>query len=106
VPLDQRLATAAIPLLVIFGEEDQIYESEEAVAAFQEHVPGVRTALVEGAGHSPNVERPEQTARLILEFAKEPGDEAEVPQPPRKEARKGKPQRTKPQGGKRRKGRR
>ena len=103
VRLDQRLATAAIPLLVIFGEEDQIYESEEAVAAFQEHVPGVRTALVEGAGHSPNVERPEQTARLILEFAQEPGDEAEVPQPPRKEARKGKPQRTKPQGGKRRK---
>ena len=106
VPLDQRLATAAIPLLVIFGEEDQIYESEEAVAAFQEHVPGVRTALVEGAGHSPNVERPEQTARLILEFAQEPGDEAEAPQPPRRGARKGKPQRTKPQGGKRRKGRR
>src|ERR687897_970179 len=102
VPLDQRLATAAIPLLVIFGEEDQIYESEEAVAAFQEHVPGVRTALVEGAGHSPNVEQPEETARLILEFAQEPGDEAEVPQPPRKEGRKGKPKTTKPQNGKRR----
>jgi pimeloyl-ACP methyl ester carboxylesterase len=103
VPLDQRLATAAIPLLVIFGEEDQIYESEEAVAAFQQNVPGVRTALVEGAGHSPNVERPEETARLILEFAQEPGDEAEVPQPPRRAQGEpgGKKQRGTKQGKKR-----
>jgi pimeloyl-ACP methyl ester carboxylesterase len=108
VPLDQRLATAAIPLLVIFGEEDQIYESEEAVAAFQQNVPGVRTALVEGAGHSPNVERPAETARLILEFAQEPGDEAEVPQPPRRAQGKpgGKKQRGTKQGKERGKERR
>ena len=42
----------------------------------------MRTALVEGAGHSPNVEQPAKTARLIGEFAQDPGDEAESP--PRK----------------------
>jgi len=81
IPLNDRITTAAIPLLVVFGDEDQIYDVADAVAAYED-VPGVRTALVEGAGHSPNVERPERTARLILEFADEAGDEAEVPQPP------------------------
>ncbi len=83
IPLDERLTTAAVPLLVIFGDEDQIYDPEESEEAYED-VPGVRTALVEGAGHSPNVEQPEETARLILEFADEAGDEAESPQPPRK----------------------
>jgi pimeloyl-ACP methyl ester carboxylesterase len=83
IPLDERITSAAIPLLVMFGDEDQIYDADEAVAAYED-VPGVRTAIVEGAGHSPNVERPEETARLIGEFANEAGDEAEVPQPPRK----------------------
>jgi pimeloyl-ACP methyl ester carboxylesterase len=99
IPLDQRLATAAIPLLVIFGNQDQIYDPGEAVAAFEEGVPGVRTALVEGAGHSPNVEEPERTARLILEFAQEPSDEAEARQPPRGTGRAGKKKRGRQQVG-------
>jgi pimeloyl-ACP methyl ester carboxylesterase len=81
IPLDERLAAAAVPLLVIFGSEDQVYDAEEAIAAFED-VPGVRTAMIEGVGHSPNIENPEQTARLIIEFANEAGDEAEVRQPP------------------------
>lgn len=81
VPLDERVTSAAIPLLVVFGDEDQVYDTDEAVAAYED-VPGVRTAVVEGAGHSPNVERRGQVARLILEFADEAGDEAGLPQPP------------------------
>jgi pimeloyl-ACP methyl ester carboxylesterase len=83
IPLDERITSAAIPLLVIFGDEDQIYDADEAVAAYED-VPGVRTAIVAGAGHSPNVERPAESARLIGEFADEAGDEAEAPQPPRR----------------------
>jgi pimeloyl-ACP methyl ester carboxylesterase len=102
IPLDERLTTAAIPLLVIFGDEDQIYDPEESEEAYGD-VPGVRTALVEGAGHSPNVEQPEETARLILEFADEAGDEAESPQPPRKGGKqkraKKKPSKDKRKGG-------
>lgn len=88
IPLDQRIASAAIPLLVIFGREDQIYDAEPAVEAYED-VPGVRTVLIEDVGHSPNVERPEETAQLILEFAQDPGDEAERPQPPRQGGRGG-----------------
>jgi pimeloyl-ACP methyl ester carboxylesterase len=83
IPLDDRLARAAVPLLVIFGSEDQVYEpATEALAAYRD-VPGVRTALIDGAGHSPNVEKPEEAARLILEFAADAGDEG-AGHPPRR----------------------
>jgi pimeloyl-ACP methyl ester carboxylesterase len=67
-PLDARLAAIGVPVLVIFGSEDQIYDAEEALARYRP-VPGARTELIDGPGHSPNVETPEQVAPLILAFA-------------------------------------
>jgi len=69
-PLDRRLERTGTPLLAIFGAEDQIYESKQALAAYAK-VPGARTALIPGAGHSPNVEKPARTAALILSFARQ-----------------------------------
>lgn len=69
-PLDRRIERTGAPLLAIFGAEDQIYESKEALAAYAK-VPGARTALVPSAGHSPNVEKPARTAALILRFDRE-----------------------------------
>jgi pimeloyl-ACP methyl ester carboxylesterase len=80
ISLDERMRDAAVPLLVIFGAEEQIVDDdEEALAAYGE-VPGARIATVEEAGHSPNVEQPEETAELILEFAADAGDEV-LPEP-------------------------
>ena len=67
-PLDRRIEREGLPLLAIFGAEDQFYDSPEALAAYAK-VPGARTVLVDGAGHSPNVEKPAQTAALVLGFA-------------------------------------
>ena len=69
--LDRRVAASGRPLLAIFGKEDQIFNSEKALAAYAK-VPGAETAEVPGAGHSPNVEKPAATARLVLKFAKTP----------------------------------
>jgi pimeloyl-ACP methyl ester carboxylesterase len=66
-PLDRRIERTGIPLLAIFGAEDQIYESQRALAAYAK-VPGAQTALVPRAGHSPNVEKPGRTAGLVLRF--------------------------------------
>jgi pimeloyl-ACP methyl ester carboxylesterase len=79
VPLDERVRQTAVPLLSIFGAEDQICDPEESQAAYQT-VPGARIAEVKGAGHSPNVEQPERTAALIEEFAIDAGDEALSPE--------------------------
>jgi pimeloyl-ACP methyl ester carboxylesterase len=79
-PLDERLTDAAVPVMVIFGNEDQLIDADEALAAF-ESLPGLRTATIDGAGHSPHIENPEETARLIEEFAADAGDEMLAPAP-------------------------
>jgi pimeloyl-ACP methyl ester carboxylesterase len=71
-PLDERLATAHTPAMVIFGAEDQIYDAQEAVGRYRQNVPGIQTHLIPGAGHSPNVERPNVVAPLILSWAAPP----------------------------------
>jgi pimeloyl-ACP methyl ester carboxylesterase len=68
-PLDRRIAHSHTPLLAVFGDQDQIYDAEAALAAYA-RVPGARTQLIAGAGHSPNLEKPAETAGLILAFAK------------------------------------
>ncbi len=82
IPLDTRMRNTAVPLMVIFGSEDQIYDADDALAAYQETVPGVRVATIEEAGHSPQVELPDETAALIEEFAADAGDET-IEAPPR-----------------------
>jgi pimeloyl-ACP methyl ester carboxylesterase len=67
-PLDQRLTATHLPVLVIFGAEDQTYDAQAAVARYR-RVPGAQTHLIPGAGHSPNVEKPDLVAPLILAFA-------------------------------------
>lgn len=81
-PLTERMREAAVPLMVLFGDEDQIYNSDAAIAAYRATVPGVVTQLVAGAGHSPNVEKPEQTARTVLEFAEGAGIASPAPGAP------------------------
>jgi pimeloyl-ACP methyl ester carboxylesterase len=68
-PLDERAARTAVPLLVIFGAEDQIDDVDGSIARYKQSVPGAETAQVRGSGHSPQVEKPQQTAKLILDFA-------------------------------------
>ena len=66
-PLDRRLARAGVPVMAIFGAEEQLYEPESSLAAYEEGADA-RAELVPGAGHSPNVEKPALTAGLILDF--------------------------------------
>lgn len=66
-PLPDRIASTGLPLLVIFGEEDQIFPAREALSAYA-GVAGVETVLIPGSGHSPQVEAPEETAEAILYF--------------------------------------
>lgn len=81
IALDQRMRATPVPLMVIFGAEDQIYDVGPSLAAFAT-VPGARTAEIPGAGHSPNVEKPAETARLVLEFAADAGDDSIEAPPP------------------------
>jgi pimeloyl-ACP methyl ester carboxylesterase len=65
--LPDRLTGLGIPLLVIFGADDQRWRSSLAFA--YRTVPGARVELLPGVGHSPMLEDPETTGRLLLDFA-------------------------------------
>ncbi|HEU4738710.1 MAG TPA: alpha/beta fold hydrolase [Solirubrobacterales bacterium] len=68
--LDQRMKATGIPLMVLMGAEEQIVnDPQRALDQYAEGDPGTETHLIEGAGHSPNVEKPVLTAKLVQRFA-------------------------------------
>jgi pimeloyl-ACP methyl ester carboxylesterase len=68
--LPQRATTTGKPVLAIMGAEEQIAKDpEEALAAYR--AAGAQTKLIQGAGHSPEVEKPAKTAALLLAFGKQ-----------------------------------
>ena len=66
-PAAERLGEVAVETLVIVGSEDveDIRAMSERVAA---GIPGARLATIEGAGHLPSLERPDELNRLLLDF--------------------------------------
>jgi pimeloyl-ACP methyl ester carboxylesterase len=69
--LPERLAPLGIPLLVIFGTDDQRWRS--SLASAYQAVPGARVELLPGLGHSPMLEDPQTTGKLLLDFASSAG---------------------------------
>jgi pimeloyl-ACP methyl ester carboxylesterase len=67
-PLHERLTAAGIPLLAILGSEDRILDTDAAAEDYRA-VPGSEVRVMDGVGHSPNLEAPEDTAEAILRFA-------------------------------------
>jgi pimeloyl-ACP methyl ester carboxylesterase len=67
-PVFERLAALAPPppILVIFGSQDQLIAPESA--KLFEKVPGAKVQIIDGPGHSPMVEAPDETLALIKSF--------------------------------------
>ena len=65
-PLAERLLDERVPLLVIFGSQDDIADPKSAQK--YRAVPNARIVLMDGVGHSPHVEKPAATARLVQSF--------------------------------------
>jgi pimeloyl-ACP methyl ester carboxylesterase len=71
--LDRRVAATGKPLMVLMGAEEQIVnDPQRALDQYKAAVPTAETHLIPGAGHSPNVERPALTAKLVRQFAEGP----------------------------------
>jgi pimeloyl-ACP methyl ester carboxylesterase len=66
--LRSRLAQMATPTLVAWGQSDRIVDVEYG-RLFAKSIPSARLELVAEAGHMPQIERPQDTARLINGFA-------------------------------------
>ncbi|MFP3977168.1 MULTISPECIES: alpha/beta fold hydrolase [Marinobacter] len=56
------------PVLIVWGKEDRILDYRNG-AIFQKTIPGSQLEILDGIGHAPMIEAPEESARLFLEFA-------------------------------------
>lgn len=62
----KRLAALEVPVLVIFGSADPRWDPSSAHQ--YDAVPNARVEMLPGVGHTPMLEAPETTSRLLLEF--------------------------------------
>jgi pimeloyl-ACP methyl ester carboxylesterase len=62
-----RLAVLGLPVQVIFGVEDLRYHASLATDEYRV-IPDVRIELLEGVGHTPMLEDPQTTGRLLSDF--------------------------------------
>ena len=65
-PVWDQLAEVTIPVLAIAGELDEKYAA--IARRMASALPRGEVAIVEGAGHAPQLERPEAVAQLLGEF--------------------------------------
>ncbi|MEU6564429.1 alpha/beta fold hydrolase [Nocardia nova] len=65
-PLDAQLERLALPAHVVHGTADRFYDWKPTARRYR--AAGARVDIIEGSGHSPNVEYPEQVAELLGEF--------------------------------------
>lgn len=64
--LESDLRSVRVPRLIIFGKDDRLVSPPLEAADLYRREFGVRVEIVPGAGHSPMVEQPQSTARLLL----------------------------------------
>ena len=66
-PAITRLGDITAPTLVIVGDQDLPHASANADVMVSK-IPGARRADIKDAAHLPNLERPEEFNRIVLDF--------------------------------------
>jgi pimeloyl-ACP methyl ester carboxylesterase len=62
-----RLRQTGLPVLLVWGADDPLFPLEHAEKAHRD-LPGSRLAVIEGAGHTPQAERPDEFNRILRSF--------------------------------------
>jgi pimeloyl-ACP methyl ester carboxylesterase len=64
-----QLAQIQAPTLILWGEQDRILGTTDA-AKFQQAIPNSQLVWISACGHVPHLEKPEETARAMLDFVR------------------------------------
>lgn len=65
---DEQLRLLKTPTLLLFGDQEVIYNYKNALTRAQTLIPHLETAMISGAGHALNFDQPETVNELILAF--------------------------------------
>lgn len=66
----ESITAIQAPVLVLWGKQDRITDPGNA-DVFVQQIPDARKVLLDGVGHAPMIEVPEESARLFREFLAE-----------------------------------
>lgn len=55
------------PVFILWGKEDRALDVS-SVEVFEKHLPNSSAVIMEGVGHGPMIERPNESAELVLHF--------------------------------------
>ena len=66
-PANERLGEIDVPTLIVVGAED-VADMAEIAAILAVGIADTRIETIEGAGHLPSLERPDELNRLLLDF--------------------------------------
>jgi 3-oxoadipate enol-lactonase len=66
-PANERLGEIRVPTLIVLGAED-VPDMTAIADVLERGIPDTRRVTIEGAGHLPSLERPEELNRLLLDF--------------------------------------
>lgn len=69
--LASALSAVGLPVLLAWGAEDHLFPLEMAYRAHDE-IPGSRLAVIKGAGHTPQADRPDEFNRVVADFLDSP----------------------------------
>jgi pimeloyl-ACP methyl ester carboxylesterase len=72
-PSDQALRQVEAPTLVIMGSQDPDFPDPAAEGKILAQETGGTLELVEGAGHYPQTEMPEETGKIVMDFLERSG---------------------------------
>jgi pyruvate dehydrogenase E2 component (dihydrolipoamide acetyltransferase) len=72
VQVAELLGSLTVPVLVVWGSEDQVIPAAHAAAA----PPSARVEILDGIGHSPHVEAPDRFHALLAEHIRGAGADA------------------------------
>ena len=65
---EHRLPSVRVPALVVMGTADPDFPDAEAEASFQAEILHAKKVMIEGAGHHPQADSPEEFASTLIEF--------------------------------------
>ena len=65
--MDRLYLASSMPTLIIWGDRDDIIPVSHARAA-HEAIPGSQLVIMEGVGHFPQIEAPEQFVAALVDF--------------------------------------
>lgn len=63
----ERLHTIDVPTLIVWGREDRIIPLKHGIQG-QEQIRGARLYIFDACGHIPNLEKPAEFNRIVLDF--------------------------------------